>query len=282
MIRVLIAGSVNLDLSASVPRLPVAGETVTGATVVHAPGGKGGNQALAARRLGADVVLYAAVGADREGELALSELARAGVDLRYCRRDAGATGLAMICVAPSGENYIVVAPGANAVLPPPVERLPAADAFIAQLEVPGATIAALLECFDGFVTLNLAPARAVDANLVARADLVVVNETEAAWYGERLAGCRGFIATTHGARGAELRRGGEIVARAAPPPVQVVDTTGAGDAFTAALTVALAERQPPDAALRFACTAGALATTARGAQAAMPTREAVLAALERR
>ena len=282
MPRILIAGSVNLDITARVARLPAPGETVTGATLERLPGGKGGNQALAARRLGAEVTLVAAIGDDREAELALALLREAGVDLRYCTRNRNAaTGLAFICVAPSGENHIVVAPGANAMLSVPPGPLPKADAFIAQLEVPGATIATLLENFDGVVTLNLAPARPVDATLIERADLVVVNETEAAWYGERLSACRGCVASTRGADGAKLMRHGALVATARPPAVDVVDTTGAGDAFTAALTLALTECRDEEDALAFACAAGALATTGFGAQPAMPTRAAVEAVLAR-
>ena len=282
MPRILIAGSVNVDITARVGRLPVPGETVTGATLERLPGGKGGNQALAARRLGAEVTLIAAVGEDRDADTALALLRDAGVDLRYCVRDgAVATGLAFICVAPSGENHIVVAPGANAALPAPARPVPKADAFIAQLEVPGATIAALLADFDGFVTLNLAPARPVDAALIERADLLVVNEIEAAWYGEQLLDCRGSIASTCGARGARLLRRGEVVASARSPAVEVIDTTGAGDAFTAALTLALTEGMPEARALGFACAAGALATTGLGAQSAMPTRAEVEAILAR-
>jgi len=280
--RILIAGSVNLDITARVARLPAPGETVTGATLERLPGGKGGNQALAARRLGAEVTLVAAVGADREADTALALLREAGVDLRYCARNSAvATGLAFICVAPSGENHIVVAPGANAALPVPAGPLPKADAFIAQLEVPATTIATLLAGFEGLVTLNLAPARAVDAALIERADLLVVNETEAAWYGQQLDRCRGWVARTCGARGAQLLRRGEVVASARPPAVEVVDTTGAGDVFTAALTLVLAEGMPEERALAFACAGGAFATTRLGAQSAMPTRAEVEAILAR-
>lgn len=266
----------NLDISASAPRLPMAGETVSGATLDRQPGGKGGNQALAAQRLGAQVTLIAAVGADPAADLALALLRDAGVDLRYCVRKAdAATGVALICVAPTGENQIVVAPGANALLDVPAEPLPPADAFIAQLEVPESTIVALLEGFAGFVALNLAPARDVSPALLDRADLLVVNETEAAWYGDVLSDCHALVATTLGAAGARLSRGSELLATAVPPRVDVIDTTGAGDAFTAALTLALAEKMPASRALRFACIAGALATTRHGAQAAMPDRAEV-------
>ena len=120
----------------------------------------------------------------------------------------------------------------------------------------------------------------MDDALLARADLIVVNETEAAWYGDNLLKCKGFIATTHGAKGAELRRNCELVASASPPVVDTIDTTGAGDTFVAALTLALVEGQSADRALIFACAAGAAATTKRGAQPSLPTRSEVETLLE--
>jgi len=271
--RILVIGSVNLDLTATVSRLPVAGETVTGATLSRYPGGKGANQSLAARRLGAQVSLVASVGNDATADEALALLRAGGVDLALCApHPTAATGTALICVSPSGENHIVVAPGANAVLDCLPDVLPAADALIAQLEVPQAAIARMLAGFDGLFCVNLAPARDVDDALLERADLVVVNETEAAWFGARLGRCGGLVATTFGADGAALRRGGETIARTGSPRVDVVDTTGAGDTFTAALTVGLVEGMPPAEALTFACAAGALATTRPGAQPSLPLR----------
>ncbi len=282
MSRILVIGSVNLDLSATVSRLPRAGETVTGAKLSRYPGGKGANQALAAQRLGANVALLACVGADPAANEALALLREAHVDLRHLRVDAdAATGIALIAVAESGENHIVVAPGANAVLTLEGVDLPEADALICQLEVPAATARDALERFDGLVCVNLAPARDVDDALIERADLVVVNEIEAAFYGERLAACRGYVAKTHGRNGAELIRGGKVVATAPAPEVDAIDTVGAGDAFTAALTVALVEGREPEQALRFACAAGSLATTRKGAQPSLPTRDAVEALLAR-
>jgi len=114
-----------------------------------------------------------------------------------------------------------------------------------------------------------------------RADLVVVNETEAAWYGDSLSACTGMIATTFGAAGAVLSRQGEDIARAKPPRIEAVDTTAAGDTFTAAITVALVEGQEPEEALRFACAAGAAAATKLGAQPSLPTREEVMSLLSR-
>ncbi len=278
MSHILVVGSVNLDYSASVPRLPAAGETVTGATLDRFPGGKGANQALAARRLGAEVTLIASVGEDSAADEALALLRKGEVNLTHCQTHAThATGVALICVAPSGENHIVVAPGANATLT--VDELPDADALICQLEVPGDTVANIAQRFDGFFCANLAPAKEIDVAVLSRADLVVVNETEAAWYGDSLRACGGLVATTHGAGVAELRKDGEVLATARPPVVDAVDTTGAGDTFTAALTVALVEGMSPRGALEFACAAGACAATKRGAQPSLPTRMQVNALL---
>ena len=276
MTDILVIGSVNLDLSAKVSRLPKPGETVTGATLERFPGGKGANQALAARRLGANVTLIASVGTDAIANEALVLLRVGGVDLTKLVIDPERpTGVALICVAETGENQIVVAPGANAELDLSDHELPDADALICQLEVPRASILAAAKRFNGFFCANLAPARDVDDYVLERADLIVVNETESAWYGERLQKCRGFVATTHGADGAELHRGGELVARTGAPCIEAIDATGAGDAFTAALTVALVEDMSPADALRFACAAGAAAAKERGAQPSLPLRDAV-------
>ncbi|MGB5335094.1 MAG: ribokinase [Woeseiaceae bacterium] len=276
MTSVVVVGSVNIDIVARVARLPAPGETVTGAALHHFPGGKGANQALAAQRLGANVQLIARVGKDASADEALQLLREGHVDLGQCERIEGlATGTALIAVAPSGENHIVVAPGANRALQADELALPKADALICQLEVPIPVIVAAAEAFQGFFCVNLAPAAEIDVRVLQRADLVVVNETEADWYGASLEACRGIVATTRGAGVATLRQGGQALAEASPPRVNVVDTTGAGDTFTAALTLALVEGQAPEEALRFACAAGALATTTMGAQPSLPSRERV-------
>jgi len=276
MSSIAVIGSVNLDIVASVARLPKPGETVTGAELAKYPGGKGANQALAAQRLGADVSLIACAGVDAAADEALSLLREGGVDLTRCRFvEDVATGTALIAVAPSGENHIVVAPGANRVLTESDAESVKADALICQLEVPVPVIVHAARSFGGFFCVNLAPAAEIDVTVLQRADLVVVNETEAEWYGESLGACTGYVATTRGGGIATLERGGELVAEASPPTIKAVDTTGAGDTFTAALTVALVEGQPPDDALHFACRAGALAATRMGAQPSLPSRRAV-------
>jgi ribokinase len=270
---IVVVGSVNLDLAAMVPRLPAPGETVTGAELGRYPGGKGANQALAARRLGADVFLHARVGKDANAAEALALLRADGVDLSDCAIDPDApTGVALISVALSGENQIVVAPGANRTLVPDVFDVPWGDALICQLEVPVETICKAAREFDGLFCINLAPAMPVPPEILKRADLIVVNESEAAFYGDLLNETDALVAVTHGAKGAHLQKHGQKVAIATSPEIDAVDATGAGDCFTAALTIALVEKQALQQALEFACAAGACAATKKGAQPSLPYR----------
>lgn len=273
---IVVVGSVNLDFVATVEKLPVAGETVSGAELNRFPGGKGANQALAAQRLGADVSLVARVGDDANADEALALLSSGEVDLSACDRDTAVpTGVALIAVSADGENQIVVAPGANRHLRPEMLSLPVADGLICQLEVPVETLLHAATNFAGFFCINLAPAMPVPDALIQRADLLVVNETEAAFYGAALTGCDGLLATTFGAAGAALSRNGETIAKASSPEIEAVDTTGAGDTFTAALTVALLDGMEAQSALEFACAAGAAAATKQGAQPSLPFREDV-------
>jgi ribokinase len=276
--RIAVVGSVNLDLVARVPRLPASGETLAASGLSRVPGGKGANQALAARRLGADVTLVAAVGDDPAAGEALALLRRDGVRLDRLRHDPREpTGHALIKVDDAGDTTIVIVAGANAALAVTPEDVRGADAVLAVLEIPDEAVADAVRHADGMVVLNAAPARALDPELVRRVDLVVVNAGEyAAIDGLDAAGA---VAVTYGADGAVLRRGGREVARAAPPPVTVVDGTAAGDTFTAALTVALLDGASDADALHRACAAGALAVTRAGAQPSLPTAaelEAVL------
>jgi ribokinase len=274
--KIAVIGSVNLDVVASADRLPLAGETVSGHSIAHHPGGKGANQALAACRLGAVVAFIGRVGADSSADQALALLRADGVDLTGCLPVPDApTGVALIGVAGDGENQIIVVPGANAKLGPDDARDIRANALIVQLEVPVATVAAAVADFAGLVVVNLAPACDVPEALIARADMIVVNQTEAAFYGPALDACPGLIAITLGADGACLMQAGVVLAQTSPPPVTVADTTGAGDTFVAALTVALLEGQDHQRALAFACAAGALATTRPGAQPSLPYRAEV-------
>jgi ribokinase len=272
-VLITVVGSINLDFVATGAALPSPGETVTGATLARHPGGKGANQALAAARLGASVRLIGRVGADAMADEALALLRAEGVDLAGVEADsAHPTGVALIAVSADGENQIVVAPGANAAFGPEALEGPISGALICQLELPVETVARSVALATGFVSVNLAPAMDVPDAVLDRADLLIVNETEAAWYGDRLQTARGLIAITYGARGARLLQAGAMIGQSSPPSVKAVDTTGAGDTFVAALTLALVEGMTPDAALDFACAAGAITATRPGAQPSLPWR----------
>ena len=274
--RITVVGSINLDFVASAPHLPRAGETVTGATLARHPGGKGANQALAARLLGAEVELIGAVGWDPMADEALLLVKAYGVGLvQILIEDDEPTGVALIAVDPEGENQIVVAAGANHAVTP--EQLPARIEMplILQLELPIATVEAAVGRATEFVCVNLAPAAPVSDQLLRRADLLVVNETEAEFYGDLLHQGGGRVVVTLGARGAVMYQRGAEVARATPPKVKAIDATGAGDCFVGAICVALLEGMEPEEALRFACAAGAIAATRPGAQPSMPTRAEV-------
>lgn len=278
---ITVVGSVNLDFVASGAALPRAGETVTGARLARHPGGKGANQALAARRLGADVRLVAAVGNDDMAEEALKLLRAAGVDLSATQYINGeTTGVALIAVSQEGENQIIVCPGANEALDPGDVEGASIEHMMGVLEVPAATLLAAAERATGFVALNLAPAMPVPPELIARANLLIVNETEAAFYGDTLHAPGRYVAISLGAAGAELWKGGQKIASATPPPVKVVDTTGAGDTFSAALTVSLIKGKSPEEALTYAVAAGSLACTKPGAQPSLPRRAEVEALLK--
>ena len=270
---ITVVGSINLDIVATGSALPRPGETVTGAKLARHPGGKGANQALAARRLGANVQLVGAVGADDMADEALKLLQSGGVDLSNVQHVNGeTTGVALIAVSRDGENQIVVCPGANDVLrPDDVAHIPI-EHMMGVLEVRAETLLAAARKATGFVSLNLAPAMHVPDALLAKADLISVNETEAAFYGDALHKLDAYIAISLGGDGAALWRGGWEIARVAAPKVMVVDTVGAGDTFTAALTVAMIEGKSPEAALAFAVAAGAVACTRPGAQPSLPKR----------
>jgi ribokinase len=268
--RITVVGSVNLDLVARVHRLPAPGETVGGASLARVPGGKGANQAVACARLGAEVTMIAALGRDPVADEALAGLREAAVTLELHESDEP-TGVALIQVDREGETTIAVAPGANGTLAR--IELPPHDAVLCQLEVPDDAVLSAWEQCVGTFCLNAAPARPIAVDV----DLTVVNRLEL----EQLVRRDGLVALTLGAEGAVLLDDGEEIARAAPPPVDAVDGTGAGDAFTACLLVSLLEGRTELEALERACAAGAIAASRFGAQPSLPTAaevDAILAA----
>lgn len=295
---VTVVGSLNEDVLVAVGRLPGRGETVIGRDARLAPGGKGANQAAAAGRLGPGVVMVGRVGDDPAGERQLGALAAVGVDVRAVRRTPGVpTGSATIPVEDgSGENLIVVVPGANAELGPEDVTGPTvrgADVLLLQLEVPVDAVRAAAGAAGGAVVLNPAPAAPLPADLLARVDVLVPNEHELAELagvtpaerdpGELVRLARtvtaGAVVVTLGARGALVVPPEGPVLLQAPPPVRPVDTTGAGDCFCGALAQALAGGAGLADAVRSAVAAAALSTTGRGARGALPDDAAVRAVL---
>ena len=273
--RLAVVGSINVDHVVRVPRLPEPGETATDATLEFVPGGKGANQAVAAARLGAQVELLACVGSDRlSGQMALGIVKGVGVDISNVFHAGSDTGIAFILVDDAGENQIVVVPGANRHFSAGSLELAPGGAVLCQLEIPLETVERAAELADRFF-LNAAPAVEIPASLVERAELVVVNRHEL----HDLPSTPRLTALTLGAEGAVLLEEGEEVARAAPPQVDAVDGTAAGDAFTACLVVSLLEGRGRDEALQRACAAGALAASRPGAQPSLPTAAEVDAIL---
>jgi ribokinase len=285
--RVVVVGSVNVDLVVSVPRLPGPGETVTdGSFAVH-DGGKGANQAAAAALLGAPTWLVAAVGRDDHGSRARAALAGAGVNIGRLAGRPAPTGVAAILVAAGGENLIAVAPGANHELDAgwvaeSVAALAGAgDVVLACLEIPepavAAAAAAALRAGSTFV-LNPAPARPLPAGLVGSCAVLTPNQHELALLGGAgplLAAGAGALVETRGADGCVVHRPDREPVAIAAFPVAAVDTTGAGDAFNGALAVRLAEGADLVEAARWASAAAALATRRLGARAGLAGRAEV-------
>jgi ribokinase len=288
---IVVFGSINIDLVIATPTLPAPGETVLGRSYALLPGGKGANQALAARRAGAEVMLAGAVGEDVFAAPALALLRAASVDLSLVRVTSEPTGCASVTVSAAGENLIAVASGANllamAELVPDALLGPEAT-VLAQLELPIAEIGRLLQrakARGARTMLNLAPAATLDDETLRHLDVVVANEGEARALGRdparRAAELGITLVITRGGAGATAHRadGPSIIVPALP--IEPVDTTGAGDAFTGVLAAALDAGHALEPALRRASAAAGLACLAPGAQPGLPVPTAIDAALAR-
>jgi ribokinase len=315
MRTILTVGSLNMDQIAQVARLPIQGETLLGnGSLRLVPGGKGANQAVAMARLGAQVSLAGRIGQDAFGAQLLQALQTDGVQTTLLTVDEQeATGVALIFLLPQGDNAIVVVSGANGRVGEDEKQmqhilatLPHVQALILQLEIPLETVVKLVAAAHQIgipVVLNLAPAHALPLETLRQLHVLVLNEVEASFLRDTLAGAsavspvpqtpqeasqlavklheRGIprVVITLGAQGALLAHKDEAgeseVLRQEPPQMQVVDTTAAGDCFVGAFTVALLEGQPPAAALRFAVFASALKVTRPGAQSGLPYRAEV-------
>ncbi|MGW4715248.1 ribokinase [Nocardia sp. NPDC004260] len=280
---IVVLGSVNMDLITTTARRPAPGETVLGSGFAMVPGGKGANQAIAARRAGGEVRFLGAVGDDVfAGELRAA-LTDAAVFTDRLRTVAGPSGIATIVVDDDGENSIIVVGGANTRMTELTEEdlaaIAAADILLCQLEIPVETVAAAARhagAHGTTVLLNPSPARPLPADLWTNIDVAVMNSGEA----EQLSADLDTVAhvvVTRGAAGADYRGPDGARLSRPSPRVDVVDTTGAGDAFTGAL--AAAWHRGPEWALTWACAAGALATTRLGASSSIPAREEITAAL---
>jgi ribokinase len=277
---IAVVGSVNLDLVARLEKLPTPGETLSAKGFERVPGGKGANQALAARRLGARVRLLAAVGDDQLADDALALLRAENVDTEHVTTVPGIpTGLAMIEVDSTGETTIVVVPGANMALRIDPSQVADAQAVLTVLEVPDEAVSAAAAGAREFFAINAAPARPIPPDVLARADLVVVNRAEYPKIPDLENARR--VAITLGADGAVLLHNGTQVSTSAAPVVTAVDGTAAGDAFTATLVLGLARGDNETDALGAACAAGALTASRPGAQPSLPTANELAEMLRR-
>jgi ribokinase len=287
--RIVVVGSANMDLVGLAERLPEPGETVLGDDFVMTPGGKGANQAIAAVRAGGRCTLLAAIGSDSFGVTINARLTAAGVDTTHLRTSYGVSGVAVIMVDRQGENSILVSPGANrsfvGLTGTEAAAVADGDVLVCQQEIPAGTVieAARAARSGGTrVVLNAAPARELGAELLDLVDLLVVNEGEA----RALTGSKGQdmdallvrvprVVLTLGGAGAWYADREGRSERVPPFPVEVHDTTAAGDAFTGALAVAWGEGRDIVDAVRWACAAGAACVRRVGAYPSLPTRSEI-------
>jgi len=293
--KLCVAGSLNMDLCVETPRVPAMGETIIGGGFFTSPGGKGANQAVAAAKLGARVAMAGCVGNDAFGAQLAENLRASGVDTSHIRVVENApTGIAVILLH-HRDNYIIVDPGANALLTPqslPDPLIAASDLLVLQLEIPLETARRAMELARAHgvkVLLNPAPARALPPDFLALADILTPNESECALltglpcdtlaHAEQAARALlalgvPHVAVTLGGNGVLYSDGGGFVHKPARS-VRVVDTTAAGDSFTGALAVALADGAQFPQAIDFALAVAALTVARKGAQASLPCLEEV-------
>lgn len=289
--HIAVIGSINMDLVALTPQIPVAGQTLIGSGFSYTPGGKGANQAVAAARLGAPVHMVGMVGEDVFGQAMLDSLKEAGVATDAVASVDGPSGIASIAVAANGENSIIVVPGANShVTPAYLDRhealIASASMVLCQLELPLETVQhALNLCARASVpvVLDPAPAAPLPDTVWSQIRWFTPNETEAALYvdgnlvpeqaaRQLLERGIGGVVLKRGAKGSYVTPHGGTARRVPAFHVQAVDTVGAGDCFNGAFAVALTEGLDPWDAARFASAAAAISVTRTGAQASMPTR----------
>ena len=294
MSDILVIGSLNADLVVRVPRFPMPGETISGGDLVTIPGGKGANQAVAAAKLGASVSMLGRVGNDQLGQMLIDNLTRHGVDASRVQKSDSATGTAIIQVDESGQNSIVLSPGANGqVSPADLEPAINAKILLLQLEIPVETVLYAAEWGKSrgmTVILNPAPARELPDQIFEYIDLIVPNESELSLLTDMnvsdYASAQAAIARlmerganqvllTMGARGALLQFDSDSGCFVSSHKVKVVDTTAAGDAFIGGLAAALARELTLPDALEYANACGALAVTKFGAQPSLPTAQEV-------
>ncbi len=297
MKRIIVVGSANTDMVVKADKLPLPGETVMGGTFFMNAGGKGANQAVAAARLGGDITFVAKVGNDIFGKQTIIGLKKEGINTAYVFKDKKApSGTALITVNNEGENCIVVAPGANGQLLPKdieaVRTLGKAEIILVQLEIPMETIAFVLnkaKVNAQKVILNPAPAQLLADDLLNGLFLITPNETEATL----LTGINVFdkdtaskaadflqgkgvqnVIITLGKQGAYLQTH-NLKVLVPTPSVKAIDTTAAGDTFSGAIAVAIAEDMDWANAIRFACQAASISVTRLGAQASVPYRNEI-------
>lgn len=298
MSAILVIGSLNMDLVVTTPKVPVVGETVLGSGFMTVPGGKGANQAVAAARLGGSVSMVGCVGNDAFAETLLNNLKQNSVDTSKVRvLDGIPTGIAMIVVN-AGNNFIIVDPGANYQLTPPMinsveELIKQSRILVVQLEIPPDAVERAIEIAKKNkvkVLLNPAPARKLDESLLSKVDIITPNETEC----EIITGFpvksiedakkavaylmgKGIpnVIVTMGGKGVVYNSGTGILHKAVPK-VKVIDTTAAGDSFSGAIAVALSQGRAIDEAVDFGNIVGTLTVMKKGAQTSLPTLQDVL------